>query len=270
MSNMSSFKPNLQIYTFWWALLIITSSYDDNHIAPRSGHYWSHVDALFSAANPGIGIRDFAWHLAIRLKFGTCGQNWDFFGTFSTTFLIALISNWLPTFFLWIVVASILLLCANRLLWFNFEKMTAFAARTLPTIQGAQLLFLFIFANSRSPFYFLLWYFHLCYVTTFLFTTLTAESWYNDTCLFLNPAISFLKSLSRIKQTFLNIKHSTTNPGLSWKRTKNNWKPWNYLENHKNQPENIDNLATTKDGHFWQKWPFPTTKITLQMAKSKF
>ena len=29
------------------------------------------------------GILDFAWHLATRMKFGTCQQNWDLYGTVS-------------------------------------------------------------------------------------------------------------------------------------------------------------------------------------------
>jgi hypothetical protein len=30
------------------------------------------------------GILDLAWHLATRMKFGTCEQNWDLYGTIST------------------------------------------------------------------------------------------------------------------------------------------------------------------------------------------
>merc|ERR1712004_889064 len=29
------------------------------------------------------GILDLAWHLATRMKFGTCEQNWDLYGTIS-------------------------------------------------------------------------------------------------------------------------------------------------------------------------------------------
>merc|ERR1712004_762386 len=29
------------------------------------------------------GILDLAWHLATRMKFGTCKQNWDLYGTIS-------------------------------------------------------------------------------------------------------------------------------------------------------------------------------------------
>ena len=36
---------------------------------------------IYSASNPGFGIWDLVWHPAIRVKFGTCEQNWDCFGT---------------------------------------------------------------------------------------------------------------------------------------------------------------------------------------------
>ena len=35
---------------------------------------------MSSATNPGFGIWDEAWHLAIRVKYMTCEQNWDFPG----------------------------------------------------------------------------------------------------------------------------------------------------------------------------------------------
>ena len=129
------------------------------------------------------------WNLGLVGKIGT------YFGTFSITFLVALISNCLSTFFLRVVVVvSILLLCANRLLWFNFEKMTAFAACTLPTIQGAQLLFLFIFANSPSPFYSLFSF--TCATSPPSFTTLTAESWYM-------PFLKFFNFLFEVPLTYI-------------------------------------------------------------------
>ena len=52
----------------------------------KGGKIWrqrgfSHPSRTCSAPNPGFGIWDFDWNLAIRVKFGTCEQNWDFFGT---------------------------------------------------------------------------------------------------------------------------------------------------------------------------------------------
>ena len=140
------------------------------------------------------------WNLGLVGKIGT------YIGTFSTTFLVALFSNWLPTFFLWVVVVSILLLYANRLLWFNFEKMTVFAARTLPTIQRAQLLFLFIFANSPSPFYSLFSF--TCATSPLSFTTLTAESWYM-------PFLKFFNFLFEVPLTYI--------ANFSQHKTQYNW-----------------------------------------------
>ena len=36
---------------------------------------------MSSATNPGFGIWDLAWNLAIRVKLRTYEQNWDFYGT---------------------------------------------------------------------------------------------------------------------------------------------------------------------------------------------
>ena len=51
----------------------------------KLGLYWDHSRAQVPIGHV-MGYSDFEfgtspWHLVIRVKFGTCVQNWDFFGT---------------------------------------------------------------------------------------------------------------------------------------------------------------------------------------------
>ena len=69
------------------ACYIAKQNYCDNQIsrylmpyaAPRRA--WIRLRDIISASNSGFGIGDLVWHSAIRVKFWTCEQNWDFFGT---------------------------------------------------------------------------------------------------------------------------------------------------------------------------------------------